>query len=241
MLFRGQGCNASSFSGSPQTPCLPPLTCIGLWCNGVNWCVDGEGGRWCQRWCRGAPSCRAPAAPLKNPSLPESYPLQRGSDSTCEQEPCHSNRWAPVQTAKKTCIFIKKKKKGTEGMNTSQKHQHLSVSSLERTNPWLRGCVGAELNSLKKLKQSAWPRRKRFQGIRKWARCPEREEKWKRKVIFWNSWARKTHGVCLVIPTACDLSGCSVHSWGLGAGKMGRYSALSSGLFFPQFKLFLFQ
>lgn len=41
---------------------------------------------------------------------------------------------------------------GTEGMNASQKHQHLSVSSLERTNPRLRGCVGAELNSLKKIK-----------------------------------------------------------------------------------------
>lgn len=46
----------------------------------------------------------------------------------------------------------KKKKKGTEGMNTSQKYQHLSVSSLEHTNPWLGECVGAELNSLKKIK-----------------------------------------------------------------------------------------
>ena len=140
--FEGTAAKPAVFPASPK-PCafLPtPLGPAGLRCDRVNWCIDVEGGRWCQRSHRGKLSCRVPAALLKNPSLPETYPLQRGSDSTCEQEQCHTNRWAPAQTARKTCIFIKKKKKekGTEGMNTSQKHQHLSVSSLERTNPWLR-------------------------------------------------------------------------------------------------------
>lgn len=134
----------STMASSPHL--LSPAS---LHCTAFNWCVDVKRGRWCPCWHMGEPSCRAPAALLGNPSLPETYPPKQGSDSTCEQEPCHSNRWAPAQTAKKTCIFIgkkKKKKKGTEGMNTSQKHQHLSVSSLERTNPWLRGRMGAELN-----------------------------------------------------------------------------------------------
>lgn len=57
------------FSWQPPGP-VPsspdPLGPAGFWCHGVNWCMDVEGGRWCQCWHRGAPSWRAPAA--SNPS-----------------------------------------------------------------------------------------------------------------------------------------------------------------------------
>lgn len=111
MFFLGHCSNPSRFPGSPQALCLPPLTHLAPLAFGAMVST----GAWMWREAGGASADTGEHLPgglllLQIPAVPETHPLQQGSDSTCEQEPCHSNRWAPVQTAKKTCIFIKKKK-----------------------------------------------------------------------------------------------------------------------------------
>lgn len=110
MFFLGHCSNTSGFPGSPQALCLPRLTNFAP----LAFCAMVSTGAWMWRKAGGASTDTGEHLPgglllLKIPALSETHPLQQGSDSTCEQEPCHSNRWAPVQTAKKTCIFIKKK------------------------------------------------------------------------------------------------------------------------------------